>query len=170
MFMIKKFLFFFLFVFLFLFIGTNKARAQEKSYTISPVNINLEILKDGSMKVFESRTFNFNGSFTFAYEYINKKGKEGVSTGRVDPYILEDFELCEDSYCYKKVTASAESQAPSQRANSFYVVEEEDRYYIKWFYQATDESKTFTLKYRVKNAVTLHEDIAEVYWKVIGDD
>jgi len=57
-----------------MFLGVNKVQA--KSYTIAPVNIRAEVRRDGSMLVEERRTFNFSGDFTFAYQYINKKGRE----------------------------------------------------------------------------------------------
>jgi uncharacterized membrane protein len=55
-------------------------------------------------------------------------------------------------------------------AGSFYVIEYQDKYYLKWFYNAKDESKTFRLSYVVENATTLHQDVAELYWKIIGND
>jgi len=48
--------------------------------------------------------------------------------------------------------------------------DEGSRYYIKWFYDAANTSKTFTIKYTIDNAVLVHKDIVEFYWKLIGDE
>ena len=59
---------------LFLF-GSGPLFAADKSYSINSVNIGATINADGSMKVVESRQYDFNGSYTFAYLYINKSGE-----------------------------------------------------------------------------------------------
>lgn len=60
-------------------------------------------------------------------------------------------------------------QLESESAGTYFFREEESRYYIKWFYEAVGGAKTFTIKYTIKNAVLAHKDIAEFYWKLIGD-
>ena len=136
----------------------NIPQVQAKSYTISPVNITETVLKDGSMKVEETRTFNFEGNFTFAYQYINKHGQ------RTEPYILSNFKICDELTCFKQ--SSIDTNIP----NTFFLREESNRYYFKWFYSASNQSKTFKLSYDVTNAVTLQSDTAEIYWQAIGKD
>jgi hypothetical protein len=111
--------------------------AANKSYSISSVNIGATVNNDGSMMVEENRQYDFNGSYTFAYQYINKKGV------RRDDYQISNFKLCDEVTCYKKLAAvdDADITKPNK---SFYVVEETDRYYIKWFYSAIDSSKNLS--------------------------
>lgn len=134
--------------------------AQAKSYSIGPVSIRAQVNRDGSMLIEERRTFNFSGDFTFAYQYINKKGE------RKEPYGLKEIKVCESSGCYEQIAPDDVAKVPM----TFYVRDEGDRYYIKWFYKANSESKEFVLSYLVNNAVTLQRDVAEIYWQVIGDD
>src|SRR3989339_325169 len=148
------------------------AQVQAKSYEIEDVNIRAVLHKtDGSMDVTEQRTYDFDGEYTFAYIYINKHPDQSKDPGRTEQYILEDFAVCEPSNCYRLLQASEMGNADSLRPeNTFYVRDESSRYYIKWFYRAYSEDRTFVLKYKVKNAITLHTDTAELYWKFIGDD
>ena len=103
------------------------SQIQAKSYTINPVNIISTLSKDGSMKVEESRTFNFQGDYTIAYQYINKYGN------RKEPYILNNFKLCDEVTCYKQ------SKTDTNVPNTFYLREESNKYYLKWIYLASTQ-------------------------------
>ena len=114
----------------FLYTGAVGTRAaSSKSYRITSANIETKLLQDGSMQVKESRQYNFNGSYTFAYQYINKRGGKGIENGRSDDYILTDFSLCQATNCYKRLNENQIQAADSSRpAGTFYVREEADRY------------------------------------------
>ena len=43
-----------------------------------------------------------------------------------------------------------------------------DRFEAKWFYSASNEKRTFRLRYRVRGAVFSYPDITEIYWQAIG--
>ena len=141
-----------------MFLGVN--RVEAKSYTITSVNIRAQVQQDGSMLVEEKRTFNFSGDYTFAYQYINKKGE------RIEPYIVKEIKICEAEKCYEQIAPDDVAKVPM----TFYIRDEGDRYYVKWFYKASNESKNFILSYLVPNAVTLQRDVAEIYWQAIGRD
>lgn len=151
----------FLLSLIWLFLGVVPVNAADtKDYSITNVTINNTVNTDGSMDVVESRTYNFDGSFSFAYQTINK------SSSKPNSYSVKDFTLCDEITCYK----SAPSTDQTLPLNTFYVDENDSRYYIKWFFKANNQNKTFTLKYKVQNVVTLQTDIAEIYWKSIGDE
>src|SRR4030043_66148 len=76
----------------------------DKSYSINNVNLNLQVKTDGSMDVEETRTYSFNGSYTFAYQYINKNPDQTTNPGRTEPYKLTNFQICEETSCYKQLT------------------------------------------------------------------
>jgi uncharacterized membrane protein len=139
---------------------------EAKSYSINKVDIYSTVYEDGSMKVKERRNYNFEGDYTFAYLYINKSGD------RKEAYKFDNFEICEETDgCFKELNPKNKSEYDVERPkNSFYVEDQGNRYYIKWFYRASDENKKFILSYEIKNAVTLNQDTAEIYWKFIGKD
>ena len=43
-------------------------------------------------------------------------------------------------------------------------------YRIVWHYRATDEQRTFTLRYRLKGLAVAHDDMVDLYWQVWGDE
>jgi uncharacterized membrane protein len=41
---------------------------------------------------------------------------------------------------------------------------------VDWSFDAYDESRTFTFEYTARDAIVVHEDVAELYYKFIGDE
>ena len=111
-----------------------------KSYTITPVVIDYTVSPSGSMSVSEDRTYNFSGDYTFAYQTIENKS----------PYKIRDIKL----------------NLPD---DTYSVRDDGDSYYIKWFFNASNESLHFVLSYTVDNAVVTQGDVDEIYWKIVGD-
>lgn len=140
----------FLFLLSLLFIFPRNISA--KDYGISTANFVVNINKDGSANVNETRTYNFSGSYHFAYEYINIKNGSTIT----------DFHLFEGNKEYKNFESNV--------AGTYFVEDQSDKFYVKWFYDAEDESKTFTIKYKINKAVTNQSDISEFYWQLIGKD
>jgi len=138
-----------------------------KEYNLNKVNIQAFLNQDGSMNVTEERSFNFQGDYRFVYQSINKQAE-----GREEPYVLSDFKLCEKdtSICYKPLEKNLAnfSEARNNPDNTFVVDDRGDKYYLQWHFQANYEVKNFVLSYTVKNAITLHQDVAELYWQFIG--
>src|SRR3972149_6351410 len=144
----KKLLFILLFLCFFLF----PAKTLAKDYSIPSADFRVQLYSDGSADVVETRTYSFDGSFSWADEWIILKDDAKIS----------DIEVREGERGY----ALSDSEAPG----SFQLSESSDRIYLKWFYSALDSDKTFTLKYHIDNAVTVHSDIAEFYWQLVGDE
>lgn len=113
--------------------------ALAKDYSIKSADFTVQINKNGSATVTEKRTYDFDGSYSWADEWINTKG-----------YKLKDI----------KITG----------VDNFTTEITEDNVYIKWYYKASNETKTFTLNYTILDAVTNHDDISEFYWQLIGDE
>src|SRR4029450_298025 len=45
-----------------------------------------------------------------------------------------------------------------------------DAYRIVWHYRATDEQRTFTVRYRLDGLAVAHDDVVDVYWQAWGDE
>jgi len=144
--------------------------ALAKEYGIRSVNIDAHLNADGSMDVTEARTYDFNGSFSYAYQYLYTQPKQESKPGRTEAYQIENFKLCDAEQCYLKVEPLFGAATDfTYSAGNFYVQPQSNQYYLKWFYKALDESKIFTLSYTVTNAITQHTDVDELYWQFIGD-
>ncbi len=131
-------------------------RAEARSIQFTELNIDAEILTDGTLVITEQRTARFEGSFSGMYQWINKE--PGVT--------IEDVTVGEAGKPYRFIPG-ATTYGP---ADTFYMVDQGDRLYIDWSYDATNETRTFVLSYRVLGQVKLHQDVAELYYKFVGDE
>ena len=123
-----------------------------KSYRISGVEIDAHLRPDGSMDVSETRTYSFNGSFSFAYRDMPLGG----------PVDFENFEVLEDGRPYER----SGSEAPG----TYSVESTSGRIRVTWHYRASNESRTFEFRYRARDAVVRHEDAAVLYYEFLSED
>ncbi|RQD78461.1 MAG: DUF2207 domain-containing protein, partial [Candidatus Syntrophonatronum acetioxidans] len=135
-----------------LFSGTVLAN---RSYQINQVDVEAEILPDGSMQVREYFMVDFRGTYQGMFRWINKS--QGMEV--VDMVILEGGVPYEFN--------PGDTYGP---AGTYYISDEPDRFFVDWSFNATDQSRNFVLDYRILNAVTLHEDTAELYYQFFGDE
>lgn len=123
-----------------------------KSYSIVSDEFVFRLASDRSVEVREELTYFFDGSFTWADMWIPLTVE---SAGVQKAVTIENF----------SITASDGSPVTVD-----YGLQSDDRFEVKWSYSAMNEQKTFIITYTIQNAVTKHQDIAEFYWKVIGED
>lgn len=122
-----------------------------KSYSINAIVINAEIQKDGSLLIQEHRTYNFKGRFRWADYSLPL-----TQLGRVT-----DFTLIENGASYQRDN--------SKTPGTYQLAQDENSLHVKWFYSALNENRTFTLSYRVENAVQVYDDVAVFYYKFVGE-
>lgn len=134
--------------------GTPSSHAS-RTYSFPSVEIKASVLEDGSMRVVEQRTVNFQGTFSGMYQWIPKTG--GI---QIQGVVVE-----EDGVPYQFNPGSTYGPA-----GTYYIVEEADRLYVDWSFKAQDQTRTFILRYVVVDAVQVHNDVAELYYKFVGDE
>ncbi|GBD92735.1 hypothetical protein BMS3Abin05_00309 [bacterium BMS3Abin05] len=139
-----------LFLLLF-FIFPNRA-VQAKSYRFTKVSIQAQLLPDGSMRVEEVRTFKFTGNYRFAYRTFPAKGSVKFT----------DFGVSEGGVFYRL--------SQSGKPGTYQINPQNGKIEVKWFYKARNQTKTFTIHYRVENAVRRHEDAAVLYFQFISKE
>jgi uncharacterized membrane protein len=126
--------------------------AFAKSYRVSGVDIDARLKPNGDMDVVESRTYDFDGSFSFAYREIPIDG----------PVEFVDFKVSEGGRAYRL--------SDSGEPGTFTVERSGGKMVVTWYYRARSETRTFDLGYRARGAVRRHNDVALLYIKFIGED
>jgi len=153
----KRFFSFFILILLVFLLPKN---IYAKDYSIELAKIKVEILENGSAEVTEERTYSFSGSFSWADEWINLKAKCDENKF-CENYKISNFSLSENNLDYLNSKEGTEGTYTLNITN--------EKFYVKWFYRAQDQKKTFKLKYTIDNAVANHSDISEFYWQLVGD-
>lgn len=123
-----------------------------KSYSIDQIFIQAEILSGGGILIKESRTYSFKGKFSWADYTLPLKNLGDV----------HDFSISEGEINYIK--SREESPGTYQLEISG------EKLYARWYYKARNESRTFILRYKIDDAITVYNDVAELYYQFIGMD
>ncbi len=119
-----------------------------KSYFYPEIKTNIYFASDGSARVLQERTYNFNGSFSWAFIDLKKQGAENIILNQLS----------------EKTDKGWKQLQPTELNNS------PQSLYIRWGYSAQDETKTFLLDYTIVGGVKRYADVAEFYWKIIEDE
>ncbi|MDO8885684.1 DUF2207 domain-containing protein [Candidatus Oleimmundimicrobium sp.] len=129
--------------------------ASAKDYYFPSVDIDVTVNSDGSFDVVENRTFDFDGDFSWAAYILPLYNEE-----REKFYDVTGFSISEGDVIYEESASSQPGTAQITRSG--------DVISAKWFFSASDEQRTFTIKYRVGNSIDVYSDLAQFYWKFIG--
>ena len=124
--------------------------ATAKSFVFTRVAIDAAVGTDGSLRIIEARTYAFNGDFTWASYRLPLEPHHRV----------EEILVSDERGAYSLSGARSPGTYEFRRSNT--AVE------IRWQFRASNESKTFTIAYVVRNVVIAYSDVAELYWKFIG--
>jgi uncharacterized membrane protein len=133
--------------------------AAAKGYSLPLANVSVTVAPDSSLLVKEEILFSFYGSFTGAYRDIPLR--PGEKLDRVS--ITEE----QGDRTYRP-GASAELGS-SGVPDTFGVARLPDRVRIVWHYQAADETRQFTIAYRLRGVAVAYDDVVDVNLKVWGD-
>jgi len=127
--------------------------AQARTLSMQQVVIDAQVLPDASLKVTERLTIKFSGQWNGFYIKIPQG-----DTPIVEAAVQEKG---------KAYTFNPGSQYGPP--GTYLVKNEGSQFTIDWSISAQDETRTFDVSYRVLNAVKVHQDVAELYRKFIGE-
>lgn len=138
-----------LFVPLFLILSAFHS-AQAKEYTIPTIRIEATILPDGSVRIVEHRTYVFDDDFSWADYRLPLKGFTAI----------ENITVTENGRSYLNRN--------DEQPGTFLVNRDNEEIQIKWFYEAENEQRTFTIAYTLKGAIVTGPKWAEFFWNYIS--
>lgn len=128
--------------------------AAAREYYISNYNINVTINGDGSANVEERVTYNFTGQFNGVTMDIDSSGTNGLEQPKV--------------FIDRNGTMQEVLQNDSSEAGTYTLTKEGTIDKFKVYEPSTTEQKTFIYQYKLLDAVTRYNDIAEFNRKLIG--
>jgi len=143
------------------------APAAAKSYRFARIDVDITVLPDGTMQFREQRTFDFDGSFSFAWIDIARGGapEDPAQDPRSLRYTVRNASVSEGDTVFTEVPPSSET-----RSNTFWFAEGAEGWRIQWHYRALDERRTFGISYDVAGHIVAYDDVAELFWRFVGDD
>ena len=137
------------------------AAALARDYSITAVDIDATVTEDGTLRVSETRTFDFDGSFNGVYWKI-PTGRNSNNGKDVALAVVAVGEGAADG-----LGAFTPSQTGDART---YELTEFDGYTrVKLYSPHEDEEARFTIVYELTGVATRWEDTGELYWKFVSD-
>lgn len=127
--------------------------ADARSFVLSRFDVDLQVLPNGELLVTETVSPRFEGSWNGIERLIPVEYR--TPQGFNYQLLLDD------------VTVTDERGAPLKLESSR---ERHYRNFRIWIPGANDATRTFVLKYRVRNGLKFFEDHDELYWNVTGDE
>jgi uncharacterized membrane protein len=124
------------------------AAAGAKSYRYPRIHTVVTLEPGGDARIVQDRTYRFDGSFSWAFVDLDKRGADGITLNGL----------------YRVSEGGVQAIVPLEVSDS------RSSLYIRWGYVAEDEEWTFRLDYTVRGAVRRFADVAEFYWKTIEDE
>jgi uncharacterized membrane protein len=119
-------------------------------YSIPAVDIDVSITEDGRVKIVERLTYVFDGSFSWA---DHRLPKEGFSR-------IDSIQVSESGSDYINLN--------NEEAGTFSVSESDEAFTIKWYYSASDTSRTFTVSYILEGAIAIGPEWSEFFWNYLS--
>lgn len=127
--------------------------AAARSFLLSRFDVELQVLSGGDLLVKETVSPRFEGTWN------------GIE--RLIPVEYRTPQGFNYSLLLDRVTVTDEQGTPLTFESSR---ERHYRSFKIWIPDATDATRTFVLKYRVRNGLKFFEDHDELYWNVTGDE
>jgi len=120
--------------------------------------VEVVVERDGSLRVTEQITYDFEGSFSGGYREIPLRPGETI----------DEIAVSEGGTQY---TPGASAELGSSGVpGTFGVADLGGRVRVVWHYAAADEVRTFVLEYRLQGMTVAYDDVADVNLKVWGDE
>ncbi len=132
---------------------TSFTALADKRYTIDAVRIQASVDSTGGVWINESRTYTYQGRFSFATYELSMVGIPEIS----------NISISEGEQNYTEIDSGDDDQS-----GTFRVEKKSNAILIRWNYEAKDETRTFDLRLYLKGVAVAHADIAEFYYKFIG--
>jgi uncharacterized membrane protein len=133
-------------------LGICPGQAAAKSYRIPDIHVQVEASPAGEMFFSEELTYDFDGSFSFAYRDIPLKSGESIS----DVVVSE--------------TGRSFASSTNKQPRTFFTTKSDNTVRVTWYFDAANETRTFKLEYRVSGVIQRYSDVAVLYFKFIGGD
>jgi len=142
-------------IFLLSIIFISPISAESRSLETTSDEMNITLLENASMHVIETITVDFSGQWSGFYRTFPSTSYAQITNVKVSENGID--------YTY--------NPGSEYGPTGTYLLQENDGdLLVDWSIDANDEVRTFVLTYDVENAVQIHNDVAELYWKFIGDE
>ena len=154
-------------------------KVEAKSYHIENMDIQATVKQNGSVAVEQTLTYKFNGEYngiyiTVPYNKTSNEYADIIKNNKINNNLYTGSGITVESV--SKIAGSSEfkynnSSYGRNGQDGIYTIENTSQIYkVKVYSPSEDETKTFKIKYTIKDLCVSHNDTAELYYNFIGGD
>ncbi len=133
--------------------------ASARSLTVTDADVSMKLAPDAALLVAERLTIEFDGSWEAAYRDILLKKGERIS----------DVKVQEGGSGYRPGGCTVEGCVDAEGTYGAAGIPAGGGIRIVWHHKASDQTRTFTVSYRVEDALVAYSDVLDLEWQVWGD-
>ena len=149
---------------------------KAKSYSIEQMDIDATIQPNGDLKVEQSITYDFDGSYngiylTIPYEIYDVEKNEVIKKEKINDDIYTgtgvEIKTVSDD---KNATYTLTNKAKNGYRKLYTIEDDNNIVTLRIYSPSTNEKKTFNINYTIENLCVLHNDVGELYYNFIGGE
>jgi uncharacterized membrane protein len=146
--------------------GLAAGPAAAKSFSITSVNVDAQVLRNGDVRITDTRTLDFSGTFHYVYWDLSTKGADSIDIVRASGPAAGD-PATSAPYKYSQYSIVGMSGGEPQ---TYGVSDKGSVVTVQLNFEVSDAPATFTVQYVAKGAAKKFTDTAQLYWQFIGAD
>lgn len=139
--------------------------AVAREYEVSKVSIDASLAADGTLTVYEERTFDFDGSFHGVYWKLPQSEFEGRF---IAPKDIKMGEVITGGEHDQRLDFTL-TQSDSGEEHTYSLTDEGSSVRAKLYAAHSNEQATFFVSYSLPLLATRWQDVGELYWKYVSD-
>jgi uncharacterized membrane protein len=146
--------------------GLAAGPAAAKDFSITSVRVDATVQPDGDVRITDTRTLDFSGSFHYVYWDLSTRGSEGIDVlgasgpAAGDPGTTVPYEPSGIPF----------TGAQTGQAGTYSVEDKGAVVTVQLDFEVTDAVASFTVEYVARGAARRWSDTAELYWQFVGED
>jgi uncharacterized membrane protein len=138
--------------------------AAAKDFSITSVAVDAQVMPNGDVRISDTRTLDFSGTYHFVYWDLSTKGADAIDVlgasgpSTADPSTTVPYKLSD----------SATVGAASGTFETYVVEDRGATVRVQLNFELSDATGTFSVRYVAKGAAKRFTDTAQLYWQFVG--
>jgi uncharacterized membrane protein len=146
--------------------GLAAGPAAANDFSITGIDVQAQVMPNGDVRVTDTRTLDFNGTFHYVYWDLSTRGADAVEIqGASGPAAGDPATTVPYEYSPYSIVGMSAGERQTYGVN-----EGDGVVKVQLNFELTDAAASFTVRYVAKGAAKKFTDTAQLYWQFIGAD
>ena len=140
--------------------------AAAKDFSITSVAVDAQVMPNGDVRITDTRTLDFSGTFHFVYWDLSTRGADAITVrGASGPSAADPSQTVPYTFSQYAIVGMS-----SGDYETYAVADQGATVRVQLNFEVSDAAATFSVQYVAKGAAKRFTDTSELYWQFIGAD